>query len=230
MSKFQAWKSLDQIKRPEDLTPGCRLRAALPVVRAESDATQGDSSRVLRFTASTGAIDRENDTIAVAGWRLGNFLKNPVFLPFHDRDEVPVGQAVGVELTADALVMSILFAGADVSPLAEQVFQAYRQGFMRAVSVGFIPLRWQFVDDDARGWGVDYLEQELLELSAVTVPALPEALLLPDDSLPPADPKQQPVSTAQRRSASALRRQLQIDCARYQVARFAAAGGRADNE
>ncbi len=54
---------------------------------------------------------------------------------------------------------------------------------MRAVSVGFIPLKWE----DGNGGGQlgepalprrRYLEQELLEVSAVAIPANPDALAL----------------------------------------------------
>lgn len=47
---------------------------------------------------------------------------------------------------------------------------------MRAVSVGFVPKKWTRNEERA-GYAVDFVEQELLEYSAVPVPANPEALL-----------------------------------------------------
>ncbi|HWH71125.1 MAG TPA: HK97 family phage prohead protease, partial [Candidatus Sulfotelmatobacter sp.] len=53
----------------------------------------------------------------------------------------------------------------------------YAGGFLRAVSVGFVPLRWEVGAADA-AFRRRYLEQELLEVSAVAIPANPEALAL----------------------------------------------------
>jgi phage head maturation protease len=52
-----------------------------------------------------------------------------------------------------------------------------KTGFLSATSVGFIPLKYNFVDDPQRRFGIDFLEQELLEFSIVTVPANAEALI-----------------------------------------------------
>jgi hypothetical protein len=37
----------------------------------------GADARALRFTISTGTVDREQDRIALAGWDLANFRRNP---------------------------------------------------------------------------------------------------------------------------------------------------------
>jgi len=62
------------------------------------------------------------------------------------------------------------------------VYRLARGGFIAATSVGFRPLKWEYTRDLDRGaedWfpGIDFEEQELVELSVVTVPANPEALL-----------------------------------------------------
>src|SRR5205823_2028683 len=49
--------------------------------------------------------------------------------------------------------------------------------FLNAVSVGFIPLSWENGSQEA-GYRRKYLEQELLEVSAVSIPANPNALSL----------------------------------------------------
>lgn len=46
---------------------------------------------------------------------------------------------------------------------------------MRATSVGFTPIKYQF--NDERKHGIDFLEQELFEYSCVPVPSNPEALI-----------------------------------------------------
>jgi hypothetical protein len=54
----------------------------------------------------------------------------------------------------------------------------YLKGFLNAVSVGFRSLnaRWA-ADENTRPWGIDYIQQELLEYSCCPVPANPEALM-----------------------------------------------------
>jgi hypothetical protein len=60
---------------------------------------------------------------------------------------------------------------------AEGILQLYKGGFLSATSVGFNPLKYAFTDDPKRRYGIDFLEQELLEFSCVTVPANAEALI-----------------------------------------------------
>ncbi len=82
-----------------------------------------------------------------------------------------------------ALCQRIQFA-TEVNPVAWIAYGLYKGGFLNAVSVGFIPLRCE----DGGGSGTNaqsapaprrrYLEQELLEVSAVAIPANPDALAL----------------------------------------------------
>jgi Caudovirus prohead serine protease len=65
----------------------------------------------------------------------------------------------------------------DANPAAKIAYSLYRDRFLNAVSVGFIPLRWEEGGPEA-GFRRRYLEQELLEVSAVGLPANPDALQL----------------------------------------------------
>nr|WP_282599866.1 HK97 family phage prohead protease [Paenibacillus dendritiformis] len=56
--------------------------------------------------------------------------------------------------------------------MTDTVYELYKGGFMKATSVGF-PVK-EF--EPRQGGGTLYKKQELLELSAVPVPANPEAL------------------------------------------------------
>jgi len=44
---------------------------------------QLDEDRVIEFTISTPVIDRANDIVNVEGWKLDNYMKNPVVLWAH---------------------------------------------------------------------------------------------------------------------------------------------------
>jgi len=134
-----------------------------------------EGSRRIQFVASTDAVDRTNDVINQGGWRLDNFMRNPVSLFAHDHNQLPVGRVVTLSPEANRLMATIEFATAeDGNPFAEQVYRMVKSGFLRAVSVGFRPLKVVF--NEERG-GIDYEEQELLELSVVPVPAHQDALV-----------------------------------------------------
>jgi HK97 family phage prohead protease len=152
---------------------------------APAEGLERGDTRALRFTISTADVDREQDTIAIAGWDLTNFKRNPVVLWGHDASRLPIGRAFDVSIEGGALKASIEFIPADTpegGAFAESVYRLARAGFIAATSVGFRPLKWDYTRDAARGaddWfpGIDFEEQELVELSVVTVPANPEALM-----------------------------------------------------
>jgi len=177
---------LNRNRRSAGASFGVRKQIIAPVDTIETD------KRVLRFTISTAAVDREADSIAVAGWDLGNYRKNPVVLWGHESWSLPIGRGFDVAVEDGALKASVEFVPADLpegGSLAESVYRLARSGFIAATSVGFRPIKWTFTADKDRGaddWfpGIDFEEQELVELSIVTVPANPEALIdmpLPDD-------------------------------------------------
>ena len=130
----------------------------------------------LVFVASTGEVDRHGDTVAPEGWRLDAYRDNPVVLWAHDYGEPAIGRAEAVWSDGRALRARLEFAPTE---FAGQVERLYRQGYQRGVSVGFRPLRFEERRDPVNGafLGIRFLEQELLEISAVPVPANGGALL-----------------------------------------------------
>jgi len=135
-----------------------------------------DDSRQVTFVISTAAIDREGDTIAVEGWDVENYLKNPVVLWAHRYDQLPVAKAVSVVKSSGQLKATAEFPEPGINPLADTVFEMLRGGFLRATSVGFRPKK-SVHNEERPGWAMDFIEQELLEFSVVPVPANPEALM-----------------------------------------------------
>jgi HK97 family phage prohead protease len=145
----------------------------------EVKAGEGDS-RTLTFTISSAAVDRVGDTIAVSGWKLESYRKNPVVLWGHDSADFPVARSPKIWIEGDKLKAEAEFVPKENPATglhAEGVLQLYKQGFLSAVSVGFNPLKYAFTDDPTRRFGIDFMEQELLEFSCVTVPANAEALI-----------------------------------------------------
>jgi HK97 family phage prohead protease len=156
-------------KARESGAPGLRKQYIADSIKAAEDG-----SRVVEFTITTSNIDRDGDIVALEGWRLQNFMKNPVVLYGHNYWGLPVGQAQSLSITGTSLRAATLFAGlAEQNALAECVYRMILGKFLRATSVGFVPIKWAY--DEERG-GYDILEQELLEYSIVPVPANPECL------------------------------------------------------
>jgi HK97 family phage prohead protease len=139
-----------------------------------------DDKRELLFTISTDSVDRSGDKINQDGWQLDNYRKNPVVLWAHDYSKPPIGTSDKVWIEGGKLKSITRFVPADnpaIGRFADGIYQLYKQGFMSATSVGFMPKKWAWVDDKDRKYGIDFEEMELLEYSAVPVPANAEALI-----------------------------------------------------
>ncbi len=127
------------------------------------------------FVLSTDEVDRHGDVVCADGWRLEAYRENPVLLWAHDYRHPAIGRAVSVWTEPHRLLAKVEFAP---SAFAQEVAALYAAGFQWGVSVGFRPIRWEERRDLRTGafTGLKYLEQELLEVSAVPVPANRSAL------------------------------------------------------
>lgn len=128
--------------------------------------------------ASTDIEDRHGERVSQDGWNLKDFKRNPVLLWAHDHTEIAVGNArnIHIERTSGSprLVFTPDFHEATDKARALKIL--YEQGRLNSFSVGFRPL-------DFDGATNTYTKQELLEISAVNVPANPEARMLAYKSL-----------------------------------------------
>jgi len=137
------------------------------------------ADRILEFIGSTADVDRYGDVIEVDGWDLKNYQKNPVFLWAHDYKQPPIGKAVEVGKTDKGLLFRIKFPTAEEYPFADTIYKLYLGGYLRATSVGFQDLEREPISDkEGKQTGWRYKQQELYELSAVPVPANPQALIM----------------------------------------------------
>jgi HK97 family phage prohead protease len=149
--------------------------------------------------ASTSDKDRMGDIVKVDGWELKNFKRNPVMLWAHNNYLPPIAKAKKIWVEDGKLMVRGVFAN---TPLAQEIAALVKDGFINAVSVGFIPLKraekgkkGMFEGEDGveynraseeevkelseKGFFGDEIfeKQELLEVSFVCVPALPQALI-----------------------------------------------------
>lgn len=138
-----------------------------------------DTGLITGVTGSTAAVDRYGEIIDQESWDLKHYKKNPVILWAHNltfgEDRPPIGKAAKVAVKDGSLMFDIQFDMSD--PFAADIFRKYKEGFLNAFSVGFIPHRIERVDDEKQpALRAILKDNELLELSAVPVPANPEAL------------------------------------------------------
>lgn len=157
-----------------------------PITRGLSRATRRaveiDGVERQLFVASTDIVDRCDDIVDQATWKLDNYNANPIVLVDHEyeagcvvgRGEVRVVEGVG-------LVLDVVKWSRKAH--AQDVMNDVEDGIISAVSVGFSPgrviARRDLPDGDPRksdGYGCVYFDCDLLEVSIVAVPANPEAL------------------------------------------------------
>ena len=98
-----------------------------------------------------------------------------MFLWAHDYARPVIGRALETWTDTHRLMARVEFAP---TPFAQEVAMLYGAGYQRGVSVGFKPLRYEERRHEKTGaiLGIRFLEQELLEASAVPVPANRNAL------------------------------------------------------
>ncbi len=132
------------------------------------------------FIASTPNSDRYDDVIDQNSWVLEGYKNNPVILLNHRQDMLPIGRATKIGVVNGQLEIDVEFDMED--ELGANVARKVDQGFLKAVSVGFQPkkgiMRSELPGDHkAYGkTGMFYSENELLEVSVVTIPANSEAI------------------------------------------------------
>jgi len=128
---------------------------------------------------TTGAADRDRDTINPMGWVTDSYMRNPVVMWAHDyvgmtpTGGVPIGKTVSLQNDREGLIASFVFRDpANDGDFVNVIRSAWEQGILNAASVGFDSIKWR---ENDRG-GKDFSEQELLEWSIVAIPANATAL------------------------------------------------------
>ena len=147
-----------------------------------STYTEDMGNRTVRFTISKEVVDRDGDILRASGVDFTNYMKNPVFLSFHNSREFPLGKVTKFWVEGNSVKADVYFPtieelstnpeqASEKAKLVDFTYNCYKTGMLNAVSVGFIPLEWIETEN-----GFDILKWELLEFSAVAVPANQDAI------------------------------------------------------
>jgi hypothetical protein len=162
------------------------------IVRRSFDVTirgVNPEERSVEVIASTTSVDGHGD-ILEQDWRLERYRKNPVVLWHHNRfesspwsmgegirpeDLLPIGHAENVRIENGCLCAKLLFGSAEYNQMSERVFLGFKEGHIRAVSVGFRP--GKITEEKVDGGTLYRLSQnDLYEISAVPIPSNPDAV------------------------------------------------------
>lgn len=128
--------------------------------------------RSVEAVVSTETVDRVGDIIDQATWRLEQFKRNPVVL-FQHNMAAPIGRAEDIAVRDGRLEATIVFAS---TPRADEILQLYIDRALRAFSVGFRVGRVEKEIGEAGRSVMRLLDCDLFEISAVSIPANPDAL------------------------------------------------------
>jgi len=140
-------------------------------IKAYFDEVKESANGFVKFVMSTSEVDRMADTIDQRGWDLSNFNKSPIALWNHDHNQ-PIGKWHNVKVENGKLTGEIEFMPEEINEFAASVGKMVKAGFLKACSVGFRPLDMK----PNKSGGLEFIKNELLECSVVSVPANASAL------------------------------------------------------
>lgn len=127
----------------------------------------------VEFILSDATPDRMGDVIDADGWDLANFNKNPVAL-FNHRSDFPIGKWNNLRVANGKLRGHLQLAPEGTSDRIDEIRRLVDADILRAVSVGFMPIKSEPLTKDSHG--TRFLNSELVETSLVAIPANPNAL------------------------------------------------------
>lgn len=132
-----------------------------------------DKKRTLEGIATTPTPDRVQDIVRP----LGAKFELPIPFLWQHRHDEPIGHVIAAEPKKTGIHFKAEIAQTDepgiLKDRLDEAWQSLKLRLVRATSIGFNPLKWSFMENG----GIDYEEWDWLELSGVTIPAQPEAVI-----------------------------------------------------
>lgn len=132
-----------------------------------------DAERTITAYCTTLDRDRFGDTIQPAGMRNANYRNNPVVLWAHNYDMPPIAKSLWERPDEKGVRICMQF---DTRDEAMEIYRLYREGYLNAFSIGFLPIAFERIFENNVLTGLNFTDWELIECSAVPVPANPNAL------------------------------------------------------
>ncbi len=150
--------------------------------RTKADSLN-EKDRTLEATISTDAIDRDGEVILPSAFekRIGSFKSNPVLLWNHNPFEPPIGKAESIEIGEKGMDAVFRFFPEGKNPQADVIFEGFKAEILTSFSIGFRvfdmdPGKPADPEKGTKATPPTVTDAELLEVSAVTIPANTEAI------------------------------------------------------
>lgn len=136
-------------------------------------------NNVFKFIITTNNVDRYGDIVEPSGMDATLFLENPVFLFNHisSSDLMPIGKCLKLDTADNGVIGETIIHGK--TELSKDALVMVQEGYLRAVSIGFMPTEWENMPTEKGSWCEPrrYTKWQLLEYSLVNIPANPYALI-----------------------------------------------------
>ena len=162
--------------------------------------TEDADTRTITGIASTPSQDRDNDVMEMEGARFAL----PIPLLWQHNHNEPIGEVTSATVTAEGIEIVATIVKIDeegsLKNRTDEAWQSIKSGLVKCLSIGFRLLEYNYLEDS---YGLHIKEWEWYELSAVTVPANPDAMITSVKTI-----KQAFSDAAQ--SKSALNKELEI--------------------
>lgn len=133
-----------------------------------------DSNKSYRFIGTSEVKDRDGEIVLLDGWDFSNYKNNPIVLWGHENRDLPIGKVTAIlkDETKRVIYFDVEFS--ESYELGKTVRGLVEEGILRATSLGFRVLDWEW-GENADAWLLT--KCELFELSIVNVPANQEAII-----------------------------------------------------
>lgn len=126
--------------------------------------------RTIEGMASTPAPDRYQDIVEPEGME----FKMPIPFLYQHRSGQPIGNVVEAEISKEGMKIKSKLGESGLAGYLDEAWNLIKSGLVRGLSIGFRSLEESF--DKVTG-GYRFIKTEILEISAVTIPANAEATI-----------------------------------------------------
>jgi len=132
-----------------------------------------EGERIIEGIASTPTPDRAGDIVDPMGAK----FTLPIPLLWQHQHDKPIGHVIEATPSPKGIAFKAQLASSDepgtLKELLDFAWQSIRMKLVGAVSIGFKPIEYAWMDQG----GIHFQEWDWFELSAVTIPAQPEAVI-----------------------------------------------------
>ncbi len=126
-----------------------------------------DEKYIIRGVFSTGQEDRADEVVDQSGWKLEEYMENPVVLFAHDHYQPAIAKCIELGKDDQGNLTGALQFAAEEYEFAKTIYLLYKNEYMRAFSVGFMNNLYEVDQENDR---IILRENTLYEISCVNVP------------------------------------------------------------